>query len=240
MLKCALDSHEDAVKEIEKLLGKKLSQASDAEKKKAFRNLGKKYHPDMNKGSEEKAAKAFSFVQDVRNGKTSSDAQSSSGFGNKRSGNSNGNPHNYKSKEWQDVFKQKEKVTGEAKQLKGGLIVNTFQGGLNAAGASGALGGKNSKESYSNEYVGKGGLIGQGVGALAGAGMALHQGRKDNYGKHMSSQQRAKIVGLQTLGGSTLGSIAGNVGGAIYGSYKHRSDKNKGALKYKQDGSRKN
>ncbi len=236
MLKCALNSVEEARKEVEKILGKKLSQATEQEKKKAFRRLGAKYHPDKNRGNEEWASKAFKFVQQVREGKAGEEAKK------QRSQGSGGSSVNYNSNEWQEAFKQREARDGSTKGLneaiQGGAVVNAVQGGLNALSASGLAQGTTAANSYANEYSGKGGLIGQGLGAVTGAGLSMYNDRKQGYNKHFSRSARRKIVGANALGAASMGGIVGNIGGGVYGLVKHRKDEKAGKSKYRKDGQR--
>lgn len=62
--------HASVRKEFEADL-QELADAPEAEKKRVYRRLAKKYHPDQHKGSEELYAELFKELENARSGRTS-------------------------------------------------------------------------------------------------------------------------------------------------------------------------
>lgn len=108
-------------------------------------------------------------------------------------------------------------------------LINATSLASNALLASGVAHSHNVQGAYVNEYAGKGGLIGQGLGSVATGLYSLHANKK------IVSPNKNKQNLSNFLGGGVIGSLGGMLGGAVYGSYKHNKDRKRKKLKYKQD-----
>ena len=119
-------------------------------------------------------------------------------------------------------------------QALGGAVAHGLVGALNAGSVH--YGKKQQKSNDKaerergriSEYSGKGGLIGQGLGAVAGLAYGARQGQKVRKMLGANPINKAKMYGANAAKGGLAGSMIGNAAGSLYGAT--RKDKQKKSM----------